>query len=1232
MYLKRIELEGFKSFADRTVIPVERGLTGIVGPNGCGKSNVVDALLWVMGERSSKALRADHMDDVIFKGAEGRKAAPYAMVEVILGDPEGKIVEVGGEVAVGRRLFANGDAEYLLHGRKVRRKDVREVLMDTGLGVQGYMVLAQGKIDAVLAANPEERRSVFEEAAGISRYKARKHETVLKLKRVDLDLSRVDDVLEEVSRSVRSLRLQAGKARRFVEMRDRYRELRVRLAFADSSAFTTREKELRGSENEIESVIENLRTERDSVAERLAELEKEESVLRERHDGLRAEAGEVKERAAGLEERVHGLETRASEGESRIERDRSRLSLLNNEQQDGAETDRALQAEHAERSAALEQTRVVLGEAEAAFKVAREAKAALRTRMEELRRLVLNALQERTQWNNKVANAAKRRSEAEGGLKALERRRQEIGTEVMSVGSDCKDLQERLEQLEGGVQEADLASKAAQEEVERLRDERKGFATTAHVARQRRASEQARVEAFKVVDDEMPGVPEHLRKFIEEQRTGVGGWLLDDIQIEQPWDRLLENVLGRLQHAFWLTDSNASSELPKGVFDFFYADSGSYGAAQAIEGAKTLRAMLSGNDAACDALCERLGQVYCVPTADEARSLATDHPLALFISADGEVHGRGYARCGILSEDAAGMLARRNGRDQAQMALEEAEIEFKGAHALEEDAAAQLISAEQVAHDRVAELRKAVAAREEVAERHKGVARREASLQEEGRAMEREAQQLSQVVEQTTSVESEASGRRDAVEQKRVQANTELENMQTEVDQREKAFESASHSLQEARVAHGGLEQEDRLWRNRHTELLARTEKQNAERGSLQKEVTELDVRCAELRTEAEEARKERTELLERRSDLSERVEEAWEQLQRASTALHGVRARSQDESGRLEQLLEKRQGLALEVQKVQMHLEELIRGVIEEFGQPLEDLSRGLEIDASQPLPEGANETEYRDELLGLKRRMESIGSVNLDAVKELEERQERESFLISERDDLNAAKTNLVDTLEELDIKCRERFVETFSRVQGQFEHIFRRLFRGGKASIQLEEGADPLDAGIDINVRPPGKELRSINLLSGGERTLTALALLLAVFQSRPSPFCLLDEVDAALDDANVERFVDVLNDFTGTTQFLVVTHNRITMSRCERLFGVTMRKRGVSMVVSVELDQVAREGEMDLSQSEAVDPVRARSLQAANQAVAPMTAADRGVILPEAEVAEAVVVEKEMEAGQ
>ena len=1196
MYLKRIELEGFKSFADRTVIPVERGLTGIVGPNGCGKSNVVDALLWVMGERSSKALRADAMDDVIFKGAEGRKGAPYAMVEVVLGDPDGRIVEPGGEVAVGRRLFATGEAEYLLHGRKVRRKDVREVLLDTGLGVRGYMVLAQGKIDAVLAANPDERRSVFEEAAGISRYKTRKHETVLKLKRVDQDLARAQDVLDEVSRSVRSLKIQAGKARRFLETRDRYRELRIRLAFADSASLREGENRHRSEQEGLDQRIDGLKRERDEVAGRLAELEREESVLRERHDALRGEASSVQERAAGLEERVHGLETRASEGESRIQRDRQRLDSLQGEKQADAEADSKLQQEHAQRTSALEQAKQVLAEAETAFTAAQGARTELRQRMEELRREVLQSLQERTQWNNRIAEAAKRRSEAEGGLKALQRRREELAGEGSGVDGEVAQLQAEHQRLQESATVAERADHEAKERVEAAQDRRKGFSATAHAARQRQAAAEARMEAFKVVDDEMPGVPEHLRRFIEEEREGVGGWLLEELQIEQPWDRLLENLLGRLQHAFWLQDTGAAEGLSDGLFDFFFATQGeSPQVPLALEGARPLRMLLSGNDAACDALCARLGAVFCVDDAEEARRLAAKHGQALFISKDGELHGRGYSRRGILSEDAAGLLARRNGREQAMRQLQEAEAEFERAHALEEKAAAELMEAEGVAESCAQTAREQRAQREEVAGRLKSIVARQQSLSEESRAIEAENTSLAEVVEQTTAQEQEATAKRDAVEQRRLQSNQELEDRQGEVDACEARFEQASQGLQESRGACRSLEHEDRVWRNRHAELVARCERQEQERGELETEITTLETRCRELRAEAEQAREERSTLLEKRVQLSERVEEAATQLQRASEGLQGVRARSQDESGRLESLLGQRQELALEVQRLQMQGEELIRGVLEEFGQGMEELARGMAIDAQQPLGELVLE-EVREEVGGLKRRIESIGSVNLDAVEELEERQQREEFLLRERDDLTEAKGNLEATLEELDLKCRERFVETFERVQTQFEHIFRRLFRGGRASIQLEADSDPLEAGIEITVRPPGKELRSINLLSGGERTLTALALLLAVFQSRPSPFCLLDEVDAALDDANVERFVDVLNDFTGTTQFLVVTHNRITMARCERLFGVTMRKRGVSMVVSVEMDQLAEEGEMDLSQATAVDPARERGVAA------------------------------------
>ena len=435
MYLKRIELEGFKSFADRTVVPLQRGLTGIVGPNGCGKSNVVDALLWVLGERSAKTLRADAMEDVIFKGAEGRAAAPYAMVEIILGDEKGEIAEPGGEVAVGRRLFRTGESEFLLNGRKVRRKDVREVLMDTGLGVRGYMVLAQGKIDAVLAANPAERRSVFEEAAGISRYKERKKETERKLKAVGVDLARVDDVLEEVQKAVRSLRYQAGKARRFVEMRDRYRELRVRVGLAERSSLAEQEAQLHQQADELDEKLKQLRQARAEAEERLGVLECEESTLRDRHDALRGDMSENKERIAGLEERVRGLETRAVESDQRHDKDQGRLASLIQAEQERAEEERGLQADLDDIARQREAVEANLKEAEKVFAEAKAQNRALRESMEEMRRGVLEALSERTRFHNAVAEATRRRSEAEGGLQSRNSRQQELGKEAQQFAA-----------------------------------------------------------------------------------------------------------------------------------------------------------------------------------------------------------------------------------------------------------------------------------------------------------------------------------------------------------------------------------------------------------------------------------------------------------------------------------------------------------------------------------------------------------------------------------------------------------------------------------------------------------------------------------------------------------------------------------------------------------------------------------------------------------------------------
>jgi chromosome segregation protein len=1181
MYLKRIELEGFKSFADRTVVPLQRGLTGIVGPNGCGKSNVVDALLWVLGERSAKTLRADAMEDVIFKGAEGRSAAPYAMVEIILGDDKGEIAEPGGEVAVGRRLFRTGESEFLLNGRKVRRKDVREVLMDTGLGVRGYMVLAQGKIDAVLAANPAERRSVFEEAAGISRYKERKKETERKLKAVGQDLSRVDDVLEEVQKAVRSLRYQAGKARRFVEMRDRYRELRVRVGMADRSALAEQESQLHQQADELDEKLKGLRLARSEAEQRLGLLEQEEGTLRDRHDALRSDLSDNKERIAGLEERVRGLETRAVESDQRHDKDQGRLASLLQAEQERAEEESSLQRDLDDVARQREAVEESLKNAEEVFAEAKRQNRALRECMEQMRRGVLEALSERTRFHNEVANATRRRSEAEGGLQARNSRQEELGKEAQQLAWDHEAADKVAQDARQNVIRLESQSMKLVEKQTHLRGEAQGYADVAGQARRKAATAKARLEALAGVEQDLQGVPAHVRKALEAEANGVRGMLLAEIRVAAPWDRILEDLLGRAQSALWLDSVEALGSLEGGAIDVFYPPKGGDGSKpEAIAGATLLSERLQGKATCIDALCAKLGTIYTVDENAQARQLAAQHPGRCFLSAEGELHGHGYSRLGMLTDDSAGMLARRNARDVAASQLEEADAEFERVSKREDDVNRRLEEVGEKLAEVEAQKREALSDREKAESRLQELISRKKRSSEELKALEREIDQLSKVVASASEKERLASEGRDAAEARRIKLNQELEEVQARAEAEGQDFERSSSQLQEARVEANRVKQGEELLNSKLRDSRRRAAKEAAEVGDLNSELNELTSRATDLRQEAEDAVQERTDLLEARGALAERLKEADTQLRRASQALVLEKDKRSGEAESLDTVMERRQDLALEVQKAQMTSSSLVQGLFEEFGQPLEDLAQSMDIDASAPLVDFEGE-DVREEVHALKIKIDNIGAVNLDAVKELEEREERESFLTRERDDLLEARQNLEITLAELDELCSSRFVETFEAVQANFEHIFRRLFRGGRASLELTPNEDPLDAGIEIQVRPPGKELRSINLLSGGERTLTALALLLAVFQSRPSPFCLLDEVDAALDDANVERFIDAVKHFTGETQFVVVTHNRITMSRCERLFGVTMRKRGVSMVVSVELNEIPEAPGQDMA---------------------------------------------------
>ncbi|HBF23669.1 MAG TPA: chromosome segregation protein SMC [Planctomycetes bacterium] len=1169
MYLKRIELEGFKSFADRTVISVERGLTGVVGPNGCGKSNVVDAILWVMGERSAKSLRADAMGDVIFKGAEGRAAAPYAMVEVILGDEEGVHAGPGGEISVGRRLFQTGESEFLLHGRKVRRKDVQDLLMDTGLGVQGYMVLAQGKIDAVLAANPAERRSVFEEAAGISRYKARKAETSRKLDHAAQDLARVEDVLSEVQRQVRSLKYQAGRARSWLKMRDRLKELRVRVGLAETAHLAERETEIEKLSAEVDAQVKARKDERLAADARLTDLVAREDSARQSFERVRGKAAASSERLAGLEERLRGLEHRKAECEEGQGSNQVALDQLVDLEESFAGETRALLKEKEGLEIDKESSQADLTLIEGQFLASQTKRREERQDLEKLRSRVLEALGERTRHNNRMAVAAKERSEAEGGLEARQRRRQEIESEAVDIENSVA----AATQSEG---EASRAAGVLEEKVQslstardKLRASRSDLDIGIEKIRREEAAYRARAEALQEIGDEGGELPSPVRRALNDS-VGESSLLLEGVVVPPPWDKLLASLLGRLQHAVWV-DNRPGAMDTDGTVDFLFPGPGT-NASQAVAGLTPLRVHLSGDREKCDALCRRLGPVFTTAEGASAAALAEKHPGFLFLSEDGELHGAGSARLGMLKEEETGLLARRGARKKAESSRSRAAAELSALEAQSLEISKRLAQVEEDFGPLESEYVEARGLAELAGSRKEEESARQGRRQEEVSALRTEEEHLLEVMGAASQQELEAEAARDQAEAARLAAANELEKFESASGREDEEHAELSEKLQNSRVQQEGLERGMEVLEEREQSLQSRKATLEADRGRLREESEGLIARASRLDSEIQAARIEQKNLEEGGDGAANQIRIAEENLEEATRALAEERNSRSDDSGQVEELLGKRQEYALEMQEARMRREELFRGVEEDYGEPLVALAKELEVDVSSPLSAETTLVDLKEEMDSTRSRMDSAGPVNLEAVQELEEKTERVEFLLSEKEDLEEGRRNLEETLEDLDRLCREKFLETFETVSGRFEQIFRRLFRGGKAEINLTPEEDPLEAGIEITARPPGKKLQTLQLLSGGERTLTALALLLAVFRSRPSPFCLLDEVDAALDDSNVERFIEALSDFTHDTQFVVVTHNRITMSHCERLFGVTMRRKGVSLLVGVELSEI------------------------------------------------------------
>ena len=1173
--VERLAISGFKSFVDPVEVRFAGGVTAIVGPNGCGKSNLSESITWVLGEQSAKSLRGGTMEDVIFNGSDSRK--PLGMAECVLTlrtDLSFPGAE-DGRITIGRRVFRGGEGQYRLNGKVVRLKEVRDLLMDTGLGIRAYSVIEQGKIGMILSGKPQERRKLIEEAAGITRYKARKSVAEVKLQEAMSNLLRLDDVISEVERALRSLKRQASAARRYQEKEKEYRELLEQVLLGRWAALAARLAELRAN-------IEDATAREAALA---ADLHRDEAGLaagRERLDELARRMAErhqtVAELATVIEGRqeflkanrltVQELAERAAQGRALAERREAEIAAHGEALADLEEKRRELAGEREQAAAAVDEDERQIAAAERDLK-------AVAARVDGFRAQTLAAAAEIDAARNRVQQS---QIEQEKG----NFRRHRIDQEIAQHAFEVKQAAEVLEMAKGKVAGTEAALDARSEEAEKVADR---LETT--MRREAEASEHKRS-----LENQLSGARQRQRILAELSRAhaqrraalekalasaGIDApvYLASQAHAVEGWERSLDIYLGSLADAVVLAPGESARGLARALA----------GRAAAIlverQGGSSERETwpVVDDPAVVLSLAEALGlsadlatalpPAFLVRTAADAERLARRHPGLAFLSREGVWVEAGTFH--VEGEVATpGVLERESELAALGRQVPELESALRDAGALLERLIAErsgLAKESNRLQGEVAQLRQELAVgkarMEDSAARHRRLTTEAETLtaeqQEIAREIERVAERRERLQEELAAAEARSAGLQEDFE--RAQAELEAAKANREGLRTASAGRRGRLELLDER-----LESHDREM----SRLRAELDRGVSQIAAWRQDADALVSRRTELERAIEKAQTDLQTALEQRAAAEEGVLEEQERLD-----VHRQEIRLLEE--RIAGHRERRDAVRTEVEElritrasVKQDAEHLALTFRDEFSR--EDQPAELPAEPGEPR---ADLAELEAELARTKAALERLGPVNILAVQEHDEQEQRFEFLTTQRADVATSVDSLKKTIKEINEASGERFNTTFAEVNKNFGETFARLFRGGEAEMRLLDDDDPLESGIEILARPPGKRLQNLMLMSGGEKALTAIALLFALFRTKPSPLCILDEVDAPLDDVNTTRFVDLLTEMAEHTQFIVITHNKLTMEVASRLYGVTMEEKGVSKLVSVELEEVQPE---------------------------------------------------------
>jgi len=1243
--IKSLQVHGFKSFVDKVVFTFDDGVTAVVGPNGCGKSNVVDAVRWVMGEQSPKRLRGKGMDDVIFAGSETRP--PIGMAEVVLtfdcsdGDAPAGFSEYS-EIEITRRLYRSGESEYLLNKTACRMRDIHDFFRDSGIGQRGYTIVEQGRVAEIVSAKADERRVLIEEAAGISKYKARRREAESKIASTETNLNRVNDVLGEIKRQISSLERQARKAARFKRLRETQRVLDLSIA-AD---------ERREMMEVVEEALAKLSTLRDQVTAYETNLSERELSAEEQRIALT----EAEKSVARQAEALYALRSEIKQIEGQIE--------LNQRETEGLkESNRGRQEEIAQLEDQVSATRREADEAGAELEqleeslaneseTVRSAEAEARTALDGLRGLererdsenegFVNTLTELARAEDRGSAVEDRRAEIDLRMRAADRDLEIHQSEAQRAGEEETQLEEGLRNLltdRDRVQEqlrsAIAAHETAGEALKRAHEER-------DAARERLESKRARLASLQEVLENREDVGEATRHLIEggsevRERYGLRGLVREFLEVEAEAERAVEAVLAERAEAIVVENAGGAvgalarlREAGAGRGVFVVEPRNEVPSRGIVPLGRQLLQFVRPRESHARMVRALLGDVYLVEGLAEAIDTYGESEIpATFVTRDGDVLTPDGVIRGGGESAGSGLLARMREVRELDSEVQALQGAFATAEAVYTNA--------EVAHQRAGEELDNLRNRQHtaalaLANHEKDLDRTRERVKILGEAQEGRVAERSEMLSESESL----GGERDALERQietlresRGNKQRHLDNLGLQISSAGREVSRLDTRVTELRVSHNArVETRDRLaetvgranqsvsetreWIERREREIASADERklllDEQTGASERNLAERlqDEEQARLASEAERARYE---------EKAARVRSVEDEVRNVRRDLEGLRenANQADLAARENQLKLDHQDEAIR-EKWNVELAtwsppnpdaiEVPKAVEVAAALDVETPDEGSGEDAAEDAVEGAadGETpldeeagvsaaqqathalrdarrnaelaalpieERRTHLEKLRHQIQSLGDVNLGAIEEHEELAERFRFLSEQKEDLDATIQSLREAISRINRTSRKRFRETFEAVSKRFSENFPRLFGGGKAELMLTETEDVLDAGVEIMAMPPGKRNQNVNLLSGGEKTMTALALLMAVFQVRPSPFFLLDEVDAALDDANVGRFNTLITDLAAESQFLVITHNKRTIEVADVLYGVTMEQKGVSKLVAVEL---------------------------------------------------------------